>query len=380
MRSTMVDARGTGARVALCRGLGVRRYRGAMRGLTLDGVETITFRADLREPVIEADTDAIVQVARAGLCGSDLHPYFGREPVRFGVIPGHEVVGVVVALGSAVGGFVVGQRVIVPFTTSCGSCGACVSGLSARCERAELFGYGDPVDTSKPALQGGQAEMVRVPLADGTLVGVPDDLSDEAALLLADNFPTGWHAVQQADAGPDRPVAIIGLGSVGLSSVAAALMLGAGPVLAVDPVADRRERAGRIGARVADPAEAESVAGEMTATGFPSVVDATGALPGQALAFRLLQPGGTLSIIAVPTIDRFAFTPVDTYDKNATIVAGRAPVRSVLAHLDFDTIALPTDAIVTHPSLPIAEGPDMYRRFAAREAGMVKVLFSFTEL
>jgi len=348
-----------------------------MRGLTLDGVETITFRDDLPQPTIEADTDVIVRVSRAGLCGSDLHPYLGREPVRFGVISGHEAVGSVVAAGGEVERFAVDQRVIVPFTTSCGTCDACVRGLSARCERGELFGYGDPTNASRPALQGGQAELVRVPLADGTLVGVPDGLSDGAALLLADNFPTGWYAVKQAGARRDRPVAVVGLGSVGLSSVAAALMMGAGPVLAVDPVADRRGRAAQLGAHVADPSAAEIVAEEIVNTGFPSVVDATGALPGQELAFRLLQAGGILSIIAVPTTGRFAFTPVHAYDKNATIVAGRAPVRSVLDRLDIHRITLPTDVIVTHPQVPIEQGPDMYRRFAAREEGIVKVLFSF---
>lgn len=348
-----------------------------MRGLTLDDVETITYREDLSEPVIEADTDAIIQVARAGLCGSDLHPYHGREPVRFGVIPGHEIVGTVAAVGGAVERFSTGERVIVPFTTSCGTCDQCRHGLSARCVRGELFGYGDPNDASRPALQGGQAELVRVPLADGTLVRAPRGLSDESALLLADNFPTGRYAVEQAGVTPGSPVAVIGLGAVGLSAVAAAFMMGAGPILAVDPVVDRAERAERLGARVANPSEAEEVAGEMVAGGFASVVDATGALPGQALAFRLVRPGGTLSIIAVPTADRFAFMPVDTYDKNATIVAGRAPVRSVLDRLDIETLALPTEVIVTHPSVPIDSGPEMYRRFAAREAGIVKVLFSF---
>jgi len=120
-----------------------------------------------------------------------------------------------------------------------------------------------------------------------------------------------------------------------------------------------------------------AVAGDIATGGFPSVVDATGALPGQGLAFGVLQEGGTLSIIAVPTFDHFAFTPVDVYDKNATIVGGRAPVRSVLEHLDLDSMTLPVDVIVTHPSVPIEDGPETYRRFAAREPGMVKALFSF---
>ncbi|HDK45280.1 MAG TPA: alcohol dehydrogenase, partial [Actinobacteria bacterium] len=231
-----------------------------MRGLTLDGVETITFRDDLPDPRLEADTDAIVAVRRAGLCGSDLHPYLGRESVRFGVIPGHEVVGEVTEIGGVVSRFSVGRRVIVPFTTSCGECDPCRSGLSARCVRGDLFGYGDPEDPSKSALQGGQAELLRVPLAEGTLVAVPEGISDEAALLLSDNFPTGWHAARRAAVRPGRAVAVVGLGSVGLSAVAAAKTMGADPVLAVDPVEDRRNRAERLGARAAHPRDAESVA------------------------------------------------------------------------------------------------------------------------
>ncbi len=360
-------------------GLRLRRYRCRMRGLTLDGVETVTFRDDLPEPTIEVGTDVIVKVEKAGLCGSDLHPYLGREPVRFGVIPGHEVVGTVVASGADVERFAVGRRVIVPFTTSCGTCGACGRGLSSRCERSELFGYGDPLDSARPALQGGQAELVRVPLADGTLVDVPQGLSDEQGVLLADNFPTGWYAAKQARARPGRPVAVVGLGAVGLSAVVAARRMGAGPILAVDPVEDRRTRADRIGVRTAHPSDADTAASEMTDSGFPSVVDATGALPGQGLAFRLLQPGGVLSVIAVPTSERFAFTPVETYDKNATLVAGRAPVRSLLDQLIplIGRITVPTDVIVTHPNVPIEEGPEAYRRFAARESGIVKMLFSF---
>jgi alcohol dehydrogenase len=350
-----------------------------MRGLTLDGVETITFRDDLPEPTLEADTDVIVKVERAGLCGSDLHPYLGREPVRFGVIPGHEVVGTVVEIGAAIERFPVGRRVMVPFTTSCGECGACRRGLSARCERGQLFGYGDPSDLTKPALEGGQAEFVRVPLADGTLVDVPDGVSDETALLLADNYPTGWHAVRRARVRPGRAVAVVGLGAVGLSATSAARAMGADPVLAVDPVADRQRRAAQLGVRAVHPGDADDAASEMTDGGFPSVVDATGALPGQGLALRLLRTGGTLSIISVPTFDRFAFTPFDAYDRNATVATGRAPVRSLLDQLLplLDRIEIPTNVIVTHPSVPIEQGPAMYRRFAAREPGIVKVLFSF---
>src|SRR5665811_291089 len=252
-----------------------------MRGLTLDGVETITFRDDLPDQILESDNDASVSVHQAGLSWSDLHPYLGREAVRFGVIPGHEVVGEVVSTGAAVSRFSTGQRVIVPFTTSCGECDPCLSGLSARCRRGELFGYGDPADPSKPALQGGQAEFMRVPLADGTLVAVPDGIPDEEALLLSDNFSTGWHGARRAAVRPGRGVAVVGLGAVGLSAVAAAKIMGADPVLAVDPVEDRMVRASRLGANTALPEAAEVVTAQLHEGGFASVVEAAGTPPAQ---------------------------------------------------------------------------------------------------
>ncbi len=344
-----------------------------MHGLTLDGIGAITYRTDLAEPDLEQSSDAIVAVRRAGLCGSDLHPYEGREPVRFGVIPGHEVVGEVVAVGPDVAGFSPGDRVLVPFTSSCGTCRPCRAGLSARCTSGELFGYGDPVDVSKPALQGGQAERLRVPLAATTLMRVPDRISDESAILLADNYPTGWYAAERAGIVPGEPVMVVGLGSVGLCAVVAALAMGAAPVIAVDPVPDRRDRAGRLGAQPIAPGE------EAAVDPVGSVIDAAGTATAQRLAVRASRPGGTLSVIAVPTSARFEVTPVEAYDRNLTIRTGRAPVRSILDRIMNRVLGgelpVPGDLLVTHPEVPLRDGAEMYRRFAAREPGMLKVAF-----
>lgn len=347
-----------------------------MRALVLEAPESIAYRRDLPDPEIVEDTDAVVAVHRAGLCGSDLHPYQGREAVRFGVVAGHEVVGEVVAIGAGVATVRPGARVIVPFTTSCGSCDPCRSGLSARCHRGQLFGYGPPDNPELPALHGGQAELVRVPFADGTLVAVPSDLDDPTALLLADNLPTGWYAVERSEAARDRPLAVVGLGAVGLCTLAAARSIGANPLLAVDPVADRRERAAELGAIPAHPDEAASIAEEL---GLASVIEAAGTREAQRLATSLLRPGGTLSIIAVQTEQRFGFSPVEAYDRNLTVRAGRAPVRSLLSRLLprvlAGDIAVPSELVVTHPTVPLAEGPAAYRRFASREPGLVKLAF-----
>jgi threonine dehydrogenase-like Zn-dependent dehydrogenase len=170
-----------------------------MRALVFDGPGSISYRADLANPQLLDDRDAIVVLDGAGLCGSDLHPYLGREPARAGVIPGHEAVGSVVATGSGVVHIRPGDRVIIPFTASCGVCRPCMSGLSSRCDQAVLFGWGHPDRTEVAALQGMQAQSVRVPMADSTLVRIPDSVTIPQAILLADNLPTGWHAVRRSD-------------------------------------------------------------------------------------------------------------------------------------------------------------------------------------
>jgi alcohol dehydrogenase len=355
-----------------------------MRGLVLQAVGEVASRHDLPDPTIAAPDEAIVAVRAAGLCGSDLHPYLGREPARLGVVPGHEAVGEVVALGAEVAGVAVGDRVLVPFTTSCGNCPPCRRGLTARCLRGQLLGWGDPDHPEVPALHGAQAALLRVPLAAATLVGVPADVDDATAVLLTDNLPTAWEAVARAAPAAGAPLLVVGLGSVGLCAVVAATHAGAAPIVAVDPVADRRARAARLGAVVASPEEAAEVVGEALAAHGPALpllaaVDAAGTLPAQRLAFELLAPGGTLSVIAVPTDQRFAFTPPEAYDRNVTVRAGRASVRTTLERLlprvASGEVVAPTEVVVTHLDVPLDAGPSFYRRFAAREDGLVKAVF-----
>jgi threonine dehydrogenase-like Zn-dependent dehydrogenase len=341
-----------------------------MHGLLFQGTGLVEYREDLPDPAIESPTDAVIAVTRTGLCGSDLHTYEGRESARPGVVPGHEAVGTITALGDEVEGFSIGDRVFVPFTTSCGSCRACRDGLSARCEVGQLFGWGDPNDLAEPALHGGQASMLRVPQADGTLVLVPDGVSDPGATLLTDNLPTGWFAAERANPVAGEPALVVGLGSVGLSAVASLRAMRADPVYAFDPVDDRLARAVRLGARPVSSGEGVEV---------PAVVEAAGTGQAQAFAFARVRPGGTLSVIAVQTDEMFPFSPIAAYDKNITVRFGRAPVRSVLdgllPALANGRLAIPDEAIVTHPAESLSDGPDLYRRFAEREPGLVKALF-----
>jgi alcohol dehydrogenase len=351
-----------------------------MRGLVLDGVDDIAYRTDLADPSIEAPTDAVVAVRSAGLCGSDLHPYQGREPVRFGVVAGHEIVGEVVATGSAVTAFGVGDRVLAAFTTSCGRCAPCRRRLTARCVRGELFGYGPPDDADVPALHGGQAELVRVPLADTTLVAVPPALDDAAAVLLTDNLPTAWSAVERAEPQPDAPVVVVGLGAVGLCAVAVAARTCAPAVLAVDPVPERLDAAARLGAHCAAPGTAADVLAAIGADeGAGAVIEAAGNRGAQALASGLVRDGGTLSVIAVQTDPAFGFSPVAAYDHNLTVRFGRASVRAALDRMLPDAVETArtlADVVITDPDVDLVDGPAAYRRFAHRADGTVKAVFT----
>jgi threonine dehydrogenase-like Zn-dependent dehydrogenase len=348
-----------------------------VHGLVFDGPGEIRFAEDLPDPHIEQPGEAIVEVTAAGLCGSDLHPYEGREGARAGVVPGHEAVGVVREVGDAVTTLAPGERVLAAFTTSCGLCQPCRRGLSSRCRAGALFGWGDPDDPDQPALHGGQASLLRVPLADHTLVPLPPQVSDLDAVLLADNLPTGWAAVSRLGPVDGEVVVVLGLGSVGLCAVWAAHRLGAATVVAVDPVAARREQAARLGARTATPGEAADTVAELTdAEGAAGVVEAAGTDAAQRSALALVRAGGTVSLISVQTSAAFPFGPVEMYDHNLTVVSGRAPVRSLLDQLlpGLDPAALPTDVVVTHPQVALRDGPALYARFAARDDGIVKAV------
>jgi alcohol dehydrogenase len=351
-----------------------------VRGLVLAGPGRVVVADDLEEPRVESPGDVVVEVEASGLCGSDLHPYEGRERARAGVVPGHEVVGRVVAAGAEVTSVRVGGRVVVPFTTSCGTCDACRRGLSARCEHGGLFGFGDPDHLDVPALHGGQAERVRVPLADGTVVALDDDLNASTAVLLSDNLPTAWAALARTEVASGGRVLVVGLGAVGLCTVALAASRDL-EVVAVDPVASRRDAAAGLGAtRVLTPDDLEAWTGEAGPRArADAAVEASGSDAGQRGAAAALRPGGVLSLIAVQTAPRFAVTPVEAYDRNLTIRAGRAPVRSllpeVLAAVASGSVRVPTAAVVTHPDRPLDDGPALYRAAAAREPGLVKATF-----
>ncbi|MEJ2539926.1 MAG: alcohol dehydrogenase catalytic domain-containing protein [Gemmatimonadota bacterium] len=343
-----------------------------MRALVFRGVEEVAWE-EVPDPRILDPGDVVVEVAAAGLCGSDLHPYFGREEgLDAGTVLGHEFTGVVVEAGPAVTRWSAGDRVVAPFTTSCGVCAPCGNGLTSRCVRGQLFGWVE----GGVGLHGGQA----------TLVGVPEALRDDAlALLAGDILSTALYGAELARIRPGDEVAVVGCGPVGLLAVRAALRAGAARVWAVDPVPGRRETAERFGARALDPSEAgprggedHPVAGSASPLGrFDAVIEAAGTPQATRLAASLLRPGGRLGAVAVHTEPRLALSPGALYDRNLAYAAGRCPARRLLpaalrmAEEESDLLA----TLVSH-RLPLERGPEAYRRFGAREAGWHKVVYT----
>lgn len=344
-----------------------------MRAITFQGVEKLAYE-DVPDPGLVEDGDVVVRVSAAGICGSDLHPYFGRETgLDVGTVMGHELVGEVVEVGAAVRDLRMGDRVVAPFTTSCGACFYCSTGLTARCRRGQLFGW---VEGGR-GLHGAQAEYVRVPLADGTLLPVPEGLDEAVALLAGDILSTAAFGADMAAVGEGDVVVVVGCGPVGLLAIRTALGRGARAVVAVDRVASRLETAGRFGATAVDAdGDPRVVVDELTeGRGADGAIEAVGAAPATRTAADLLRPGGRLAALGVHTEPHLALSPGELYDRNLTYAAGRCPARHYmpasleLAARDGELIG----SLISH-RLPLDEGVDAYRRFAAREPGWNKVV------
>ena len=331
------------------------------------------------DPRLEADTDAIVRVEAAAICGSDLHVYRGHETgIEQGCVVGHEFLGEVVEVGKAVRGVRLGERVVSPFTTSCGACPACDEGLTARCDHGQLFGWRE----HGHGLHGAQAEYVRVPLADASLVAIDAELPGEEALLAGDVLSTGYFCADAARFGEGATVVVLGCGPVGLMATACARELGAGRVLAVDSIAERLELARSFGAEPVDlspgtGAVVESVREATGGRGADAVLEVVGHPSASRLAMDLVRPGGTIAAAGVHTEANFAFSPVEAYDKNLTYVAGRCSARHFMERtLELvRSRAYPLASIYSH-RMTLDEGPRGYELFDQKLEGCTKVLLA----
>ncbi len=345
-----------------------------MRAICFEDVTKLNV-STLADPALQADGDCIVKVEMAGLCGSDLHPYWGREKgLDAGTVMGHEFVGRVVQMGSDVKELTAGDRVFAPFSTNCGDCYYCNHGLPSRCRRGQLFGWRN----SGNGLHGGQAEFVRVPLAAGTLMKVPEQMSCELALLLGDNLSTGYFCTDLAETKPDGVYAVLGCGNVGLMALSAAKLKGCHNLVAFDLIAERREMAEQLGAIVVASADAAkaTIAKLTDGRGADAVMELVGMPEAQRLAYELVRPGGTIATVGCHCDTTFAFSPVDAYDKNLTYRTGRCPARYYMQQLT----ELPQiqqfnwRSFITH-YFSLDDGPRAYDLFSKRQQGIIKGVF-----
>tara|TARA_R110002096_G_scaffold196239_3_gene378965 strand:+ start:931 stop:1977 length:1047 start_codon:yes stop_codon:yes gene_type:complete len=345
-----------------------------MKAITFQGKEKLSFET-VADPTIIQPTDVIVKVALTAICGSDLHVYREDEKgLDYGTVMGHEFFGEVVEIGSAVTGLKKGDRVVSPFTTSCGVCYFCKIGLTCRCQQGQLYGWVE----HGHGLHGAQAEYVRVPLADSTLVKSPDGLSEEQVLLTGDIFSTGYFCAENAGVRPGGRYVVLGCGPVGLMAILAAKIQGADEIWAVDSVPERLAIAQRYGAVAVDLSKTDAkqfILEQTNGIGADAVMEVVGNPSAQQLAFDVVRPGGIISSVGVHTASNFTFSPVDAYNKNITYKTGRCPARHYMSKLLplLGDQQIDLSAIISH-RLPLALGVEGYRIFDQKLDKSLKII------
>jgi threonine dehydrogenase-like Zn-dependent dehydrogenase len=339
-----------------------------MRAVVLRGVGDVGVD-EIADPAIHEDADAIVRVRLTAICGADLFPFHGFTPgFENGTVLGHEFAGEVIEVGPAVGLVAPGQRVVNASMISDGTCAYCRAGQATQCRGRSLFGYSGVY----PRLDGGQAELVRVPQADRSLRLLPDEVSDEAAVFLSDILPTAYGAVVRGNVQMGDVVAVVGCGPVGLMAVLCAVGI-AGRVIAVDGIPVRRELAERLGAEAVPPEEAEQVVAEATGgLGADVVIEAAGSPGGLDASLRLARGRGTVSVVGAH------FEPDYPLD-NALMFERELTLRFTIGDPGADGERLlglvasgrldPTPVVTHRMQLP--EAAEAYRLFDAREATKV---------
>jgi threonine dehydrogenase-like Zn-dependent dehydrogenase len=344
-----------------------------MRATMLTSVRGIELR-QVPDPVIHFATDAVVTVTASCVCGSDLHGYRGHAATTFPRRIGHEFIGVVSDAGSAVTTVRPGDLVIAPFAISDGTCVHCRNGVTTSCVQGSFWGA---TDRGGVLADGAQAERVRVPLADGTLVRVSAPVDEELVpdlLALSDVMGTGHHAAVSAGVKPGATVVVVGDGAVGLCAVLASARLGASRVIAMSRHASRQKVAAEFGATdiVAErgPDGAARVLDLLGGAGADCTLECVGTQDSLDQAVAVTRPGGTLGCVGAPF---YKVPAARLAGANIGLRGGVAPVRAYLPGLLDDVLAG-----VIHPGrvfdleLPLADVAEGYRAMDERRA--VKVL------
>ncbi|NQX35937.1 zinc-dependent alcohol dehydrogenase [Herbiconiux sp. VKM Ac-2851] len=388
-----------------------------MRALTWQGTMKVTVE-DVVDPVLIDDTDVIIRVTSTAICGSDLHLYDVLGPfLDKGDILGHEPMGVVEQVGSAVTRLAVGDRVVIPFVIACGHCFMCKQGLTTQCETtqnratdtgASLYGYTELYGS----VPGGQAELLRVPFADFNAQKVGSELPDERYLFLSDILPTAWQGVEYAELPEGGTLGVIGLGPVGQFVARIARHRGH-RVIAVEPVAERRAMAERHGIETLDLTEdvVDRLRELTDGRGPDSIVDAVGMeahgnpaasfaqyavgllpdavakkamqtfgsdrLAALLLALDAVRRGGTVSLSGVYAGAGDPLPFMTMFDKGITLKMGQCNVHrwrdDILPLVEDPADPLGIDDLVTH-TVSLEEAPEMYELFKNKQDGCIKVV------
>ena len=327
---------------------------------------------DVPDPVIQQPTDAIVRVVRACICGSDLHPYHSMPVTPGGSSMGHEFIGVVEDTGEDVSSVKKGDLVIAPFAWSDGTCDYCREGLQTSCRHGGFW--------NANGVGGGQADAVRVPFADGTLVAAPveeDSPLIPSLLTLSDVYGTGYHAAVKASVSPRTSVTVIGDGAVGLMAVLSARRLGAERIILMGRHTARTDLGREFGATdvVAERGEAgiEKIRDLTCGDGTHVVLEAVGLMPAYEQAIGVVRPGGVISRVGVPQYEDAPVGFGSLFGPNITLTGGPAPARAYIQTLMPDVLAgLVNPGRVLDREVLLDQTPQGYKDMDTRQA--LKVL------
>jgi threonine dehydrogenase-like Zn-dependent dehydrogenase len=322
--------------------------------------------------------DAVIRITLTTICGTDLHILRGEYPVKSGLIIGHEPVGVIEELGDGVSGYQVGDRVLVGAITPCGQCRACLSGHLSQCGHGagyEAIGgwrFGNTIN-------GAQAEYLLVPNAQANLAKIPDELSDEQVVLLADIASTGFSGAESGDIQIGDAVVVFAQGPIGLCATAGAKLMGATSIIAVDGDDNRLAMAKRMGADVVLDYRGMDVVAEvqrLTGGGADVAIEALGTQQTFESALRCLRPGGTLSSLGVYSgklqipYDAFAAGLGDHRMVTTLCPGGKERMRRLMEVVRSGRVDL--TPLLTH-TFPLEKIKDAYELFGGRKDGVLKV-------
>ena len=328
---------------------------------------------DVPDPVIQQPTDALVRVVSSCVCGSDLHPYHNLPALPEGKPMGHEFLGVVEEIGAEVSTLKTGDFVISPFAWSDGTCDLCLEGLQTSCRHGGFW--------AGNGIGGGQAEAIRVPLADGTLVKAPVGEDSEllpSLLTLSDVYGTGYHAALKGGVTARTTVTVIGDGAVGLLAVLSARQLGAEQIILMGRHKDRTDLGIEFGAThvVAERGE-EGITKVRELTrgdGTHVVLEAVGHMPAYEQALGVIRPGGVISRVGVPQYEEAPVGFGSLFGQNITLTGGPAPARAYIERLLPDVLdGKVNPGKVFDRTVSLEDSPAAYEAMDTRQALKVMI-------